>query len=120
MADTLDRSVLAELLEAVGDDPAFIDQLVDTFLAEAPGFLVAIDVAIAAGDAAAVVVPAHTLKGNASTIGANGLASVGRSLEERGRRGETDGAGGDAATARDELARVVTALDAARAARWAA
>ena len=119
MAETLDTAVLAELLEAVGDDPAFIDQLVDTFLGEAPGFLAAIDEAVAAGDATRVVVPAHTLKGNASTIGATGLAAIARSLEERGRRGDTDGAGDDAAAARDELARVVAALDVARAARWA-
>ena len=53
--ETLDRAVLAELLEAVGDDPAFIDQLVDTFLAEAPRYLAAIDDGVAAGDATRVV-----------------------------------------------------------------
>jgi HPt (histidine-containing phosphotransfer) domain-containing protein len=120
MADTLDPTVLAELLEAVGDDPAFLDQLVDTFLAEAPGYLAAIDAAVAAGDATGVVVPAHTLKGNAATIGAGELAAVSRGLEERGRRGETDGAAADATEARAELARVVDALAAARTRRWRA
>jgi HPt (histidine-containing phosphotransfer) domain-containing protein len=119
MADTLDTAVLAELLEAVGDDPTFIDQLVDTFLGEAPGFLAAIDDAVAAGDPARVVVPAHTLKGNAATIGATELTAIARSLEERGRQGERGGAAADAAAARGELARVVAALDVARAARWA-
>ena len=120
MAETLDRAVLAELLEAVGDDPAFIDQLVDTFLAEAPRYLAAIDEGVAAGDATRVVVPAHTLKGNASTIGATELAALSRSLEERARRGETQGDAADAAAVRNELTRVVAALDVARAARWTA
>ena len=120
MGEALDTAVLAELLEAVGDDPTFIDELVDTFLSEAPGFLASIDDAVAAGDPARVVVPAHTLKGNASTIGANGLAAIARSLEERGRRGESDGAAADAEAARAEHTRVVAALDAARANRWAA
>ncbi|HEY6569849.1 MAG TPA: Hpt domain-containing protein [Candidatus Limnocylindrales bacterium] len=120
MAETLDAAVLAELLEAVGDDPAFVDELVDTFLAEAPGFMSAIDGAVAAGDAGALLVPAHTLKGNASTIGAGRLAEISRTLEERARRGDLDGAGSDAAAARAELAHVVTALDAQRARRWTA
>ena len=119
MAETLDVTVLAELREAVGDDPVFIDQLVDTFLAEAPGFLVAIDAAVAAGSPSALVLPAHTLKGNSTTIGAMQLAELARSLEERGRRGQMDGADDDAAAAGAELDRVVAALDAARAARWA-
>ena len=120
MAETLDPTVLAELLEAVGDDPAFVDELVDTFLAEAPGFLAAIDAAVGDGDAGRLLVPAHTLKGNAATIGAGRLAEVSRTLEERARSGDLDGAAADAAEARAEMDRVVVALDAARARRWTA
>ena len=120
MAETLDPAVLAELLEAVGDDPAFVDELVDTFLAEAPGFMAAIDGAVQAGDAGRLLVPAHTLKGNAATIGAERLAEVSRTLEERARNADLDGADVDAAEARAELERAVTALDAARARRWTA
>ena len=120
MAETLDAAVLAELLEAVGDDPTFVDELVDTFLAEAPGFLAAIDAAVADGDAGRLLVPAHTLKGNAATMGAARLAEISRTLEERARNGDLAGAGVDAAAARTEMARVVTALDAARARRWTA
>ena len=65
------------------------------------------------------MLPAHTLKGNSTTIGAMQLAELARSLEERGRRGQMDGADDDAAAAGAELDRVVAALDAARAARWA-
>ena len=120
VAETLDTAVLAELLEAVGDDPAFVDELVDTFLAEAPGFLAAIDEAVRDGDAGRLLVPAHTLKGNASTMGAGRLAEISRTLEERARDGDLEGADSDAADARAELGRVVSALDAARARRWTA
>ena len=65
-------------------------------------------------------VPAHTLKGNAATIGAEQLAAISRTLEERARSGDLDGADSDATEARSELERVVTALDAARARRWTA
>ena len=69
---------------------------------------------------ARLLVPAHTLKGNASTIGAGRLAEISRTLEERARNGDLDGAGVDAAAARAELGRVVTALAEARARRWTA
>ena len=83
--------MLADLREAVGDDPVFIDQLVDTYLAEAPGFLVAIDRPSRRGARPCLVIPAHTLKGNSTTIGAMHLAELARSLEERGRRGQMAG-----------------------------
>jgi len=120
MAETLDPAILAELCEAVGDDSEFVDSMVDTYLAEAPGFLAAIDAAVAAGDAGALLVPAHTLKGNSTTLGVQRLAEIARSLEERARGGSLDGAADDAAAARAELDRAVAALATARAARWAA
>src|SRR5262245_12625570 len=119
MAETLDRTVLAELCEAVGDDPEFIDDLVDTYLSDAPGHLAAIDGAVEAGDAVALVIPAHTLKGNSTTIGAAALAELARTLGEAARRGDVDEAAGVAPTARSGFDRLVPALGAARAARWA-
>jgi HPt (histidine-containing phosphotransfer) domain-containing protein len=120
MAETLDRSTLAELLLAVGEDAAFLDELVETFLADAPVQLDAIDAAIAAGDADALVRPAHTLKGNGLNVGALELGAHGKALEEAGRRGTLDGAAERAAAARLELDRVRAALAAARADGWEA
>src|SRR4029079_16000735 len=105
VTETLDVAVRAELREAVGDDPEFVATRVDTYLAEAPGFLAAIDAALAAGDAAALLIPAHTLKGNSTTMGVMRLAEIARSLEERARGGSLDGAEGEAAAARAELDR---------------
>jgi HPt (histidine-containing phosphotransfer) domain-containing protein len=118
VAEPLDRATLAELLAAVGDDPAFVGELVDTFLADAPAQLDAIDAAIAAGSAEQLVRPAHTLKGNSLNLGAVELAALGRMLEEQARAGVLDGAATRAAAARGELGRVRAALETARAEGW--
>jgi histidine phosphotransfer protein HptB len=120
MTETLDISVLAELREAVGDDPEFVDQMVDTFLADAPGYMAAIEAAVRAGSAEQLLVPAHTLKGNGATIGATRLAEIARGLEEQARSGDIANAGPDAEAAAAELQRVVAALEAARIGRWVA
>ena len=120
MAETLDLATIGELLDAVGGDDTFVDDLVDTFLADAPALLVAIDEAVAADDAEALVGPAHTLKGNSLTLGALELAAVARTLEEEGRQGDLSRAADDAARARAELGRVADALQGARETRWVA
>ena len=68
----------------------------------------------------ALLIPAHTLKGNSTTMGVMRLAEIARSLEERARSGSLDGADDEAAAARAELDRAVAALATARAARWVA
>ncbi len=118
MDETLDPAILGELLDAVGGDGAFVDDLVDTFLVEAPTLVASIEAAAAAEDPTALMRPAHTLKSNSLTVGAIALASLARALEERARRFETAGTVEDAAAARVELGRVREALDEARTARW--
>jgi HPt (histidine-containing phosphotransfer) domain-containing protein len=120
VAETLDLATIGELLDAVGGDHTFVDELVDTFLADAPALLVAIDEALAADDAPSLVGPAHTLKGNSLTLGALELAAVARALEEEGRQGDLSRATDDAERARAELGRVAEALRGARQARWVA
>jgi HPt (histidine-containing phosphotransfer) domain-containing protein len=120
MAETLDGSTLAELLAAVGDDPEFVGELVDTFLEDAPAQLDAIDAAIGEGSAERLIRPAHTLKGNSLNIGALELGAIARSLEVAGREGSLDAAPEQARAARAELDRVRTALDGARARGWTA
>jgi len=88
-APALDRSVLAELRESVGDDDAFIADLVATYIAEGRDHLAAMDAAAAAGDAAAIVRPAHTLKSSSAALGALRLAAIARDIEMAGRAGET-------------------------------
>ncbi len=111
-AASLDETVLAALSDSVGGDEAFVADLVETYLADAETQLVAIEAAVADDDAAALVRPAHTLKSASNTLGALRLGELCRSLEQRGRTGQLDGAPADAAAARTEWGSVRTALEA--------
>ncbi len=109
---TLDAAVLAALRDSVGGDDAFIADLVETYLADGAGQLDAIEAAVAAGDAAALVRPAHTLKSASYTVGAMRLGDLARSLEQHGRSGgpRLDGAPAGAVAARAEWSAVEAAL----------
>ena len=94
MAETLDVAVLAELREAVGDDPEFVDASWSTPTSPRPRASSRRSTPPSPpGDAAALLIPAHTLKGNSTTMGAMQLAEIARSLEERARGGSIDGGG---------------------------
>ena len=109
----LDRTVLRELQETTGDDPDFVRDLVETYLADVPVQLEGIDGAINANDAEALVRPAHTLKSSSVTLGAMRLGEVSRTLEMTGRSGTLDAAAREnAATAHAEWTSVQQALDA--------
>jgi len=109
----LDEAVLAELKETTGDDPAFVRDLIETYLADVPVQLEGIDGAIAASDADALVRPAHTLKSSSVTLGAMRLGEISRTLEMTGRSGALDTAArGNADAAHAEWRAVHEALNA--------
>jgi CheY-like chemotaxis protein len=108
-AEAVDGPVLDQL-EAVTGDPAFMAELVETFLREAPALLKM----IRRSDVDDVRRAAHTLKSNAATFGATALAELCQALE-----GAANEPGYDAATdlpvrIEAEYARVAAALRA----RW--
>jgi HPt (histidine-containing phosphotransfer) domain-containing protein len=76
LRSAVDTAVLGELRESVGDDPEFLAELVDEFLADAPAQLETLRTAAAAGDADEARRAAHTLKGTGRTFGAARLASL--------------------------------------------
>ena len=82
-----DPAVLDELRRATGGDDAFVKELVGTYLTDGAELLETIAAALQAGDGAAVVRPAHTLKSSSASLGAMRLAQLSRSLEEDGRTG---------------------------------
>jgi HPt (histidine-containing phosphotransfer) domain-containing protein len=86
----LDETVLAELMASTGNDLAFVRDLVETYLAEAPAQVEGIVIALAGADAAALVRPAHTLKSSSATMGAARLSAIARRLEMAGRSGALD------------------------------
>jgi two-component system, sensor histidine kinase and response regulator len=119
MPEVLDHATLASLLEIVGDDPEFVDELVDTFLADVPGQLAELRGAMSTGTAADAVRPAHTLKGTAGTIGARAVEATSRSIEEAARAGSVDGLEAQVEELETSLRQLEAALASARARRWA-
>jgi HPt (histidine-containing phosphotransfer) domain-containing protein len=95
----IDVATFAELQATTG--AKFVADLVDTFLEEGPGMLAELRHAEAARDPDRFRRAAHSLKTNASTFGATGLAALARNLELAGFNA-------DPATSADRLA----ALDA--------
>lgn len=86
----LDTAVLDELGESVGGDRGFVVELIETFLTDSARDVEAAASAVAAGDAAAVVRPAHTLKSSSATLGARRVTVAARALEMAGRSGALD------------------------------
>lgn len=107
----LDLAVVAELRDSVGGDQEFVKELVAAYLAESPGYLDALAIAATAGDAAAMVRPAHTVKSSSAALGAIRLAAICKQVEFAAREGRVDQAGMDAA--RSLWAETVAALAAA-------
>jgi HPt (histidine-containing phosphotransfer) domain-containing protein len=109
VTDAVDQRTLAALSQATGDDPAFLAELIDTYLADAPGLLMVMRDALAAREAAGLRRAAHTLKSTSATLGAHRLADLCRRLEHAEGPAETL-----VAQAGDEYLRVRADLQAAR------
>jgi len=106
-------AALAQLEETVGDRE-FVAELIDDFLAELPAQLAALRAACSEGNAEPLHRIAHTLKSNAATFGAEGLASACLELEQSARAGEPADAGELVAHVEAEAARAAPGLAAAR------
>ncbi len=80
----LDSEVLAVLkgLERPGDSVPFLDDLIDTFISEAPLVLASLESAIKGKDVVLVAKISHHLKGLSGNIGVNRLAALCVVLEE--------------------------------------
>jgi HPt (histidine-containing phosphotransfer) domain-containing protein len=106
----IDEPTYDALLKMTGDDQAFVDDLVDTYLEDAVDQLAALDAAIDSGDAAALTRPAHSLKSSSLNVGALDLGKLSLELEERGRAGQLDGAAERVADAHRQFEAVRAAL----------
>jgi HPt (histidine-containing phosphotransfer) domain-containing protein len=76
---TIDLATFSELKETAGAD--FIQELVQTFLEEAPAMLDELRESLGAGDADVFRRAAHSLKSNSMTFGARTLGAMARDLE---------------------------------------
>jgi HPt (histidine-containing phosphotransfer) domain-containing protein len=114
---TLDPEAIVRLLEITGDDRAFVDELIDTFLDDAAQQLESLHGAGEAGDVAAIVRPAHSLKSNSMNVGATVLADQCRALEADARVGQVADMDARIAAVDAEFGAVRDALLAERAGR---
>lgn len=111
----VDAEVLRRLSEGIGGDHAFVAELVEQFLTDAPGLVSAARSALGSGDFEGVRRAAHTLKSNAATFGAHELAERSRLLEEGAKAGNIPDGVDEIDAIAGELERVREALPAATA-----
>lgn len=79
----IDPTVFKELKQMSGDD--FINELIDTFLEDAPKMIAEIKSGFAANHADIFRRAAHSLKSNAATFGASQLSALAKELEMLGK-----------------------------------
>ena len=79
----IDRTTFEELKQMSGDD--FINELIDTFLDDAPKMIAEIKSGLATNNADIFRRAAHSMKSNAATFGASQLAALAKELEMLGK-----------------------------------
>ncbi len=92
MASKIDPLIFNELRQMT--DAAFISQLVETFLEDAPAQFEVMQSALVSGNAEEFRRAAHSVKSNAATFGAASLSELARELEMLGKAGRLETAGG--------------------------
>ena len=108
----VDPQSLATLRELPGEQGEnVLMELVQIFIAEAPGKLGSIRAAVARCDARAVAFAAHAFKSSCAQFGASRLHEICEILESSGRAGDLTPAPELLVSAESELQRVITALE---------
>ena len=104
---TLDR---ATVLARLDGDEALLAEVIELFIAEAPGLLAAVAEAVLLGDGKRIERAAHTLKSCVGQLGAERAHRLAQQLEQAGRDGGSrtgDAAASLLAELQDEMTRVV-------------
>ena len=81
MDPAIDVAALDALEQAIGDDRAFLRELVETYLEDAPRQIEALRTGLGTRDVERVHRAAHTLKSISATVGAEALSAAARELE---------------------------------------
>jgi PAS domain S-box-containing protein len=87
---SLDDGALGNLRDLGGDE--FLGEVIDAFLADAPALLATLRRSLDGQGSEELRRAAHTLKSNGATLGAQEFAELCRTLEQRAKEGELDGA----------------------------
>jgi HPt (histidine-containing phosphotransfer) domain-containing protein len=109
MSDTpIDLSIFAELQDTMGSD--FVEELVNTFLDEAPGMFAEISSAAESGDKDEYRRAAHSIKSNADIFGGHDLVGLARQMEISGLNADADQNNAQITTLLAEYERAATTL----------
>jgi signal transduction histidine kinase/CheY-like chemotaxis protein/HPt (histidine-containing phosphotransfer) domain-containing protein len=84
----VDAAALVRLQEMMGGEPAYLYELIDGFLAEAPQLLAQMQRGLAAQDAATIRLAAHSLKANVADFGAARLHELTVQVEALAKQGD--------------------------------
>jgi HPt (histidine-containing phosphotransfer) domain-containing protein len=104
--------VYAALVHDVGDDPAFVADIVDNYLASCPQLLDGMREAAATQQPTDMARLAHQLKSSSAWLGADHLAELCREIESSARTGTLEGVSERLRLVERELERVEQALQA--------
>jgi two-component system, sensor histidine kinase and response regulator len=107
----IDQQAIQELRD---EGENLLSDLVEMFIREIPAQMATLEAALAKGDAGAIRLTAHTLKGTAANFCASRMQALARAIEERGRNGSLDGATAIFVELHAECTRVRDALKAVR------
>ena len=88
----IEKTTFNELKQMSGDD--FINELIDTFLEDAPKMIAELQTSLAAKEAEGFRREGHAMKSNANTFGASALAALAKELEMLGKEQKLSEAGG--------------------------
>ena len=103
MLDAFDENAL---LERVDGDVEFLDETIAMLDEDCPALLDEIQAAARSGDAAALIRPAHALKGMLTNFCAEPAETAARELEKMGREGRLTGVDRAADRVRSETERL--------------
>ncbi|MFH1292697.1 MAG: response regulator [Pseudomonadota bacterium] len=97
----LDRAI-----ERAMGDSAFLERMLHEFLAGVPAQIEALSTALEQGDAEGLIRQAHTLKGAAANLSADGVAAAALRLEQIGREGDLSAGMDGLSELNDDVARL--------------
>jgi HPt (histidine-containing phosphotransfer) domain-containing protein len=103
------RDKAKEWIDEYGAD--FLVELIGDYLDDAAARLTRLRRAVAAGDAKALMLEAHTLKSSCANLGALGLSALAKRLEEIGREGNVTALAGEVEQFEEQFAVVKASLE---------
>jgi CheY-like chemotaxis protein len=106
----LEPAALEDLLSMLGGEFVYLEELIDSFLEDAPQLLAELDRYVKEGDTGGASRVAHSLKSNGADFGATTFSNLCKELEINGRSGELDGAVKLSAQIQAEYRKVEAAL----------